>query len=78
MRVMVMVKATADSGGAALAGFAVADRFMRTSSRPALWVAGAWAALPVPPVEWLAGRAGLVFDARNAVSPGPHPGIVRL
>jgi diguanylate cyclase (GGDEF)-like protein len=32
--------------GAGLAGFAVADRFMRTSSRPALWVAGAWAALP--------------------------------
>lgn len=29
-----------------LAGFWVADRFMRTSSRPALWVAGAWAALP--------------------------------
>jgi diguanylate cyclase (GGDEF)-like protein len=31
---------------AGLAGFAVADRFMRESSRPALWVAGAWAALP--------------------------------
>jgi diguanylate cyclase (GGDEF)-like protein len=30
-----------------LAGFAVADRFMRSSSRPAAWVAGAWAALPV-------------------------------
>jgi len=30
-----------------LAGFAVADRFMRTSSRPAIWVAAAWAALPV-------------------------------
>jgi diguanylate cyclase (GGDEF)-like protein len=29
-----------------LAGFAVADRFMRTSARPALWIAGAWAALP--------------------------------
>jgi diguanylate cyclase (GGDEF)-like protein len=28
------------------AGFAVADRFMRTSARPAVWVAGAWAALP--------------------------------
>ena len=26
-----------------LAGFAVADRFMRTSARPALWVAAAWA-----------------------------------
>jgi diguanylate cyclase (GGDEF)-like protein len=31
---------------AGLAGFAIADRFMRSSSRPALWVAGAWAALP--------------------------------
>jgi diguanylate cyclase (GGDEF)-like protein len=31
---------------AGLAGFAIADRFMRTSPRPALWVAGAWAALP--------------------------------
>jgi diguanylate cyclase (GGDEF)-like protein len=31
---------------AGLAGFAVADRFMRTSSRPAVWVAAAWAALP--------------------------------
>ena len=29
-----------------LAGFAVADRFMRTSSRPAIWIAAAWAALP--------------------------------
>lgn len=32
---------------AGLAGFAVADRQMRNSTRPALWVAGAWAALPV-------------------------------
>jgi diguanylate cyclase (GGDEF)-like protein len=32
---------------AGLAGFAVADHFMRTSARPALWVAGAWAAMPV-------------------------------
>ncbi len=30
-----------------LAGFAVADRFMRTSHCPAMWVAGAWALLPV-------------------------------
>ena len=30
-----------------LAGFAVADRFMRKSPHPAAWVAGAWAALPV-------------------------------
>lgn len=29
-----------------LAGFAVADRFMRSSAHPAVWVAGAWAALP--------------------------------
>jgi len=32
---------------AGLAGFALADRYMRHSPRPALWVAGAWAALPV-------------------------------
>ncbi len=32
---------------AGFAGFAVADRFMRTSSHPAVWVAGAWAAIPV-------------------------------
>ena len=31
---------------AGLAGFAIADRFMRSSARPAIWVAGAWAALP--------------------------------
>jgi diguanylate cyclase (GGDEF)-like protein len=31
---------------AGLVGFAVADRFMRTSAHPALWIAGAWAALP--------------------------------
>src|SRR3954451_17020654 len=29
-----------------LVGFAIADRFMRSSAHPALWVAGAWAALP--------------------------------
>jgi diguanylate cyclase (GGDEF)-like protein len=28
-------------------GFAVADRFMRNSERPQLWVAGAWGALPL-------------------------------
>jgi diguanylate cyclase (GGDEF)-like protein len=28
-------------------GFAVADRFMQTSRRPWLWVAGAWGALPL-------------------------------
>jgi diguanylate cyclase (GGDEF)-like protein len=31
---------------AGLAGFAVADRFMRSSSHPAIWIAAAWAALP--------------------------------
>jgi diguanylate cyclase (GGDEF)-like protein len=31
---------------AGLVGFAIADRFMRTSPHPAIWVAGAWAALP--------------------------------
>jgi len=30
-----------------IAGFALADRFMQASSHPAIWVAGAWAALPV-------------------------------
>jgi diguanylate cyclase (GGDEF)-like protein len=29
------------------AGFAIADRFMRASERPWLWVAGAWGALPL-------------------------------
>jgi diguanylate cyclase (GGDEF)-like protein len=32
---------------AGLLGFAVADRVLRASPRPAAWVAGAWAALPV-------------------------------
>jgi diguanylate cyclase (GGDEF)-like protein len=31
---------------AGAAGFAVADRFMRISNHPAIWVAGAWAAIP--------------------------------
>lgn len=30
-----------------LAGFAVADRFMRTSTHPAVWVAAAWGILPL-------------------------------
>jgi diguanylate cyclase (GGDEF)-like protein len=30
-----------------LCGFAVADRFVQTSARPWLWVAGAWGALPL-------------------------------
>jgi diguanylate cyclase (GGDEF)-like protein len=33
--------------GAGLIGFAVADRFMRSSAHPAIWVAAAWAALPI-------------------------------
>lgn len=33
--------------GVGFAGFFVADRFMRRSPHPAIWVAGAWAALPV-------------------------------
>jgi len=33
--------------GAGLAGFAVADRYMHRSSRPTLWVAGAWGLLPL-------------------------------
>ena len=33
--------------GIGFAGFLVADRFMRSSPHPAVWVAGAWAALPV-------------------------------
>ncbi len=33
--------------GAGFLGFAVADRFMRASRRPWLWVAGAWGALPL-------------------------------
>ena len=32
--------------GAGLLGFAVADRFMRQSTHPAIWIAAAWAALP--------------------------------
>jgi diguanylate cyclase (GGDEF)-like protein len=47
---------------AGLAGFAVADRFMRSSPRPALWVAGAWAALP-------ALLAGAVLLTGGATSP---------
>jgi len=33
--------------GAGLVGFAVADRFMHASRRPALWIAAAWGALPL-------------------------------
>jgi len=48
-----------------LAGFAVADRFMRTSARPALWIAGAWAALPV----LLAGSVLVTGGAGSPVLP---------
>ena len=33
--------------GLGLLGFAVADRFMRASERPWIWVAAAWGALPI-------------------------------
>ncbi|HET7418208.1 MAG TPA: GGDEF domain-containing protein [Solirubrobacterales bacterium] len=33
--------------GAGLAGFSVADRFMRKSTRPTVWIAAAWALLPL-------------------------------
>jgi len=45
-----------------LAGFSIADRFMSSSSRPAVWIAGAWAALPA-----LLGAAVLVTG--GATSP---------
>ncbi|HEU4393358.1 MAG TPA: GGDEF domain-containing protein [Solirubrobacterales bacterium] len=60
---------------AGLAGFAVADRFMRASSRPAVWVAGAWAALPalLAAAVLLTGQAAspvLVWFALPAVTLG--------
>ena len=48
--------------GAGLAGFAVADRFMSRSARPALWIAGAWGALPLL-------LAGAVVATGGAASP---------
>ena len=33
--------------GVAVAGFAVADRFMRKSSHPVVWIATAWAIVPL-------------------------------
>ena len=58
-----------------LGGFAVADRFMRTSSRPALWVAGAWAMLPLllavsVPITGGATSPVLVWFALPAVTLG--------
>jgi diguanylate cyclase (GGDEF)-like protein len=49
--------------GVGLAGFAIADRVMRTSPRPALWIAGAWAALSV----LLAGAVLLTGQASSPV-----------
>jgi diguanylate cyclase (GGDEF)-like protein len=48
--------------GLAVLGFAVADRFMRSSAHPALWIAGAWAAMPA-----LLGASALVTG--GATSP---------
>ena len=45
-----------------LCGFAVADRFMRESKRPQLWIAGAWGALPLL-------LAGAVIATGGADSP---------
>ncbi|HXR59689.1 MAG TPA: GGDEF domain-containing protein [Solirubrobacterales bacterium] len=61
--------------GAGLAGFAVADRFMRKSSRPTVWVAGAWAALPLllaasVLVTGGAGSPALIWFALPAVTLG--------
>ncbi|MFN8164044.1 MAG: GGDEF domain-containing protein [Solirubrobacterales bacterium] len=46
-----------------IAGFAVADRFMRNSPHPAVWVAGAWAAL----VVLLAGAVLVTGEAGSPV-----------
>ncbi len=48
--------------GAGFLGFAVADRFMRASKRPWLWVAGAWGALPLL-------LAGAVLATGGPISP---------
>ena len=48
--------------GAGLAGFALADRRMNRSARPALWIAGAWGALPLL-------LAGAVIATGGAASP---------
>lgn len=57
------------------AGFVVADRFMRRSLHPAIWVAGAWAALPalLAAAALLTGEAGspvLVWFVLPAVTLG--------
>lgn len=48
--------------GAGLVGFAVADRFMHASKRPAVWIACAWGALPLL-------LAGAVVATGGAASP---------
>jgi diguanylate cyclase (GGDEF)-like protein len=48
--------------GVGFAGFAVADRFMRNSARPAVWVAAAWGLTPLL-------LAGAVFGTGGASSP---------
>jgi diguanylate cyclase (GGDEF)-like protein len=48
--------------GAGLVGFAVADLFMHASSRPAVWIACAWGALPLL-------LAGAVVATGGAASP---------
>jgi diguanylate cyclase (GGDEF)-like protein len=45
-------------------GFAIADRFMRTSKRPWLWIAGAWGLLPLL-------IAGAVVATGGPASPAP-------
>ena len=49
---------------AGFGGFAVADRFMRTSRRPWLWIAGAWGLLPLL-------IAGAVVATGGPTSPAP-------
>jgi diguanylate cyclase (GGDEF)-like protein len=49
---------------AGLGGFAIADRFMRTSKRPWLWIAAAWGLLPLL-------IAGAVVATGGPASPAP-------
>jgi diguanylate cyclase (GGDEF)-like protein len=60
---------------AGLAGFAVADSFMRTSEHPALWVATAWGILPLLLLDAVAASGGaaspvLMWFALPAVTLG--------
>ncbi len=61
--------------GAGLAGFAVADSFMRNSDRPAVWVATAWGILPLLLADAVvttggAGSPALMWFALPAVTLG--------